>query len=48
LERPTLAGLLVLGEENLFADPRMHPFLHLRIGPAYFHANEIAACTALD
>jgi len=45
---PPLEGLLVLDEEKLFVDPRRDPSLHLRIGPADFHANEIAACTALD
>ncbi len=43
---PSLEGLLVLDEEKL--DPRRDPSLHLRIGPADFHSNEIAACTALD
>ena len=43
---PSLEGLLVLDEEKL--DPRRDPSLHLRIGPADFHANEIAACTTLD
>ena len=43
---PSLEGLFVLDEEKL--DPRRAPSLHLRIGPADFHANEIAACTALD
>lgn len=45
---PSLEGLLVLDEEKLFVDPRRDPSLHLRIGPADFHANEIAACTTLD
>jgi len=45
---PSREGLLVLDEEKLFVDPRRDPSLHLRIGPADFHANEIAACTALD
>lgn len=45
---PSLEGLLVLDEEKLFVDPCRVPSLHLRIGSADFHANEIAACTALD
>ncbi|MFA7235049.1 MAG: hypothetical protein WC076_13160 [Terrimicrobiaceae bacterium] len=45
---PSLEGLLVLDEEKLFVDPRRDPSLHLRIGAADFHANEIAACTTLD
>jgi hypothetical protein len=45
---PSLEGLLVLDEEKLFVDPRRDPTLHLRIGSADFHANKIAACTALD
>ena len=45
---PSLEGLLVLDEEKLFVDPCRDPSLHLRIGSADFHANEIAACTALD
>ncbi|MEI8309901.1 MAG: hypothetical protein WCH98_04005 [Verrucomicrobiota bacterium] len=45
---PSLEGLLVLDEEKLFVDSRRDPSLHLRIGSADFHANEIAACTALD
>ena len=45
---PSLEGPLVLDEEKLFVDPRRDPSLHLRIGSADFHANEIAACTAMD
>ena len=45
---PSLEGLLVLDEEKLFVDPRRDSSLHLRIGHADFHANEIAACTTLE
>ena len=45
---PSLEGLLVLDEEKLFVDPRREARLHLRIGSADFHANEIAACTTLE
>jgi hypothetical protein len=45
---PSLEGLLVLDEEKLFVDPLREARLHLRIGSADFHANEIAACTTLE
>lgn len=45
---PPLEGLLVLNEELLFAPTGKQPDLHLRIGNADFHADEIAGCTRIE
>ncbi len=44
---PPLEGLLLLNEELLFAPRRPDARLHLRIGTADFHADEIASCIRL-
>ncbi len=45
---PPLEGVLLLNEETLFLSDRRNPKLHLRIGTADFHADEIAACVQID
>ncbi len=45
---PPLEGILLLNEETLFLTERRNPKLHLRIGTADFHADEIAACVQME
>jgi len=45
---PPLEGVLLLNEETLFLSDRRNPKLHLRIGTADFHANEISACLLIE
>lgn len=45
---PPLEGLLLLNEETLFVKDRRDPKLHLRIGTADFHADEISACVRIE
>lgn len=45
---PPLEGILSLNEETLFAPVRKDAHLHLRIGTADFHADEIFSCVRLD
>lgn len=45
---PPLEGTLLLMEEVLFAPTRKDAHLHLRIGDADFHADEIISCIRLQ
>jgi hypothetical protein len=45
---PPLEGLLLLNEELLFSPEKSRPNLHLRIGNADFHADEILSCIRTD
>jgi len=49
LAMETLEHRAACGQDLFFVlDPRREARLHLRIGSADFHANEIAACTTLE